>query len=231
MSDTETSVFKILNAINVNDKVEKKQDLTYLSWSDAWSEVKKLYPEANYKIWRDENNIPYVFDEKTGYMVYTSVTIEGLTHEMWLPVMDGANKAMKAEPYDYNVVKWINGQKQIQVRTVDACTMFDINKTIMRCLTKNLAMFGLALYIYAKEDMPEVFDNVKIMDKTSEENVQKPATRALIELKTGTENWERASHFIVMNKQAGFEKIMNQLHRKYTISAAVSKQIEKLINS
>jgi len=33
--------------------------------------------------------------------------------------------------------------------------MFDINKTIMRCLVKNLAMFGLGLYIYAGEDLPE----------------------------------------------------------------------------
>ena len=33
--------------------------------------------------------------------------------------------------------------------------MFDVNKTIMRCLVKNLAMFGLGLYIYAGEDLPE----------------------------------------------------------------------------
>ena len=80
-------------------------------------------------------------------MVFTDVTIEGQTHEMWLCVMDGANKAMKAQPYTYKVR---NGEK-----TVDAATMFDINKTIMRCLVKNLAMFGLGLYIYAGEDLPE----------------------------------------------------------------------------
>ena len=55
---------------------------------------------------------------------------------MWLPVMDGANKAMKANPYTYDTKK-AKGLK------VDAATMFDINKTIMRCLVKNLAMFGL----------------------------------------------------------------------------------------
>ena len=80
-------------------------------------------------------------------MVFTKVTIEDITHEMWLPVMDGANKAMKSKPYTY---KTKYGEK-----SVEAATMFDINKTIMRCLTKNLAMFGLGIYIYAGEDLPE----------------------------------------------------------------------------
>ena len=86
--------FEELSKINVNDKVEKKNGLTYLSWMYAWSEVKKVFPEANYNIIKFDG-LPYVFDEKTGYMVFTDMTIEGLTHEMWLPVMDGANKAMK----------------------------------------------------------------------------------------------------------------------------------------
>ena len=146
------TVFDELNAINVNDKTEKKKsggtELTYLSWTWAWAEVKKRYPEAHYEIIM-HNGLPYVYDENTGYMVFTTVTIDGITHMMWLPVMDGANKAMKNQPYTY-ATKY-NGEK-----TVDAATMFDVNKTIMRCLVKNLAMFGLGLYIYAGEDLPEV---------------------------------------------------------------------------
>lgn len=141
------SVFETLNPINVNEKVEKKNGLSYLSWCYAWSEVKKIYPDAHYEIKRFENGLPYVYDEKTGYMVFTEVTIEGITHEMWLPVMDGANKAMMGEPY---TISTKYGDK-----TVERATMFDINKTIMRCLVKNLAMFGLGLYIYAGEDLPE----------------------------------------------------------------------------
>ena len=145
------TVFDELNAINVNDKTEKKKsggtELTYLSWTWAWAEVKKRYPEAHYEIVMHDG-LPYVYDENTGYMVFTTVTIDGITHMMWLPVMDGANKAMKNQPYTY-ATKY-NGEK-----TVDAATMFDINKTIMRCLVKNLAMFGLGLYIYAGEDLPE----------------------------------------------------------------------------
>lgn len=138
--------FEKLYSVNVNAYTEEKNGLTYLSWANAWAEVKKVYPEAQYTIKRFENGLPYVYDEKTGYMVFTDVTIEGVTYEMWLPVMDGANKSMKSEPYTY---KTKYGEK-----TVEPATMFDINKTIMRCLVKNLAMFGLGLYIYAGEDLP-----------------------------------------------------------------------------
>lgn len=171
------SVFKTLNELNVNEHTETKKsggtELTYLSWPWAWAEVKKRYPEAHYTIWKDADGRPYAFDPLTGYMVYTSVTIGDESHDMWLPVMDGANNAMKAEPYEYKVknpkfryAKWNdhrkkyldsygNEQPEYLVKRVAAATMFDINKTIMRCLVKNLAMFGLGLYIYAGEDLPD----------------------------------------------------------------------------
>ena len=129
-----TNIFEKLSAINVNEKTEKKGNLTYLSWAWAWAEVKKIYPDATYNIRKfGEEQKPYLEDSNTGYMCFTDVTIEGLTHEMWLPVMDYKNKAIP----------------------VGQATMFDINKTIMRCLVKNLAMFGLGLYIYSGEDLPE----------------------------------------------------------------------------
>lgn len=150
--------FDKLYEINVNNHTEEKNGLTYLSWAWAWQEVKEVYPDATYTIKKFENSLPYVYDEKVGYMVFTEVTIEGLTHEMWLPVMDGANKAMKSEPYTYQSKKWNSVEKKYDMveKTVEAATMFDINKTIMRCLVKNLAMFGLGLYIYAGEDLPQV---------------------------------------------------------------------------
>ena len=43
----------------------------------------------------------------------------------------------------------------MEERTLEAASMFDVNKAIMRCLVKNLAMFGLGLYVYAGEDLPE----------------------------------------------------------------------------
>ena len=147
MAEGSRSVFETLNAINVNGHTEEKNGLTYLSWAWAWSETVKRFPDATYEIVKYEGR-PYYFDPLTGYMVYTKVTIGSETREMWLPVMDSANNAMMAESYEV-VNKW--GKKS----TVKPATMFDINKTIMRCLTKNLAMFGLGLYIYAGEDLPE----------------------------------------------------------------------------
>ena len=144
------SVFETLFEINVNDHIEKKKDLTYLSWPYAWAEVKKKYPNATYKIHLfGEKQLPYVFDESVGYMVFTDVTINDLTHTMWLPVMDSANKTIKSTSYTYNT----KFKKDI---LVEAATMFDVNKAIMRCLVKNLAMFGLGLYIYSGEDLPEI---------------------------------------------------------------------------
>ena len=173
MAETKKSAFEVLNAINVNGHTETKDaggtKLTYLSWAWAWAEVKKVYPEATYEIIKFDG-IPYVFDPMTGYMVYTTVTINGITHEMWLPVMDGNNKAMKAEPYQV--------QTKYKTFTVNAATMFDINKAIMRCLTKNLAMFGLGLYIYAGEDLPEDAEN----------DQEQPAKTAKVNSRTKTTN-------------------------------------------
>ena len=146
--------FNNLYALNVNDRTEKKNGLTYLTWAVAWAEFKKQYPSATYRIVKDANtDLPYFVDERLGIIVYTEVTVDGLTYEMWLSVMDGANKAMRLEPYTYQV--WDKYKNNYIEKKVDAATMFDINKTIMRCLVKNLAMFGLGLYIYAGEDLPE----------------------------------------------------------------------------
>lgn len=150
-TEQKKSVFETLNAIDCSEHTEKKKngqvELTYLSWPWAWAEVKKRYPDADYTIYKDEQKRPYIEDPDYGLMCYTTVTINGQTHEMWLPVMDSANKTMRRTPYKY--------QSKSGEKTVEAATMFDINKTIMRCLVKNLAMFGLGLYIYAGEDLPE----------------------------------------------------------------------------
>lgn len=171
MVTKENNVFATLNAINCNEHTEKKNGLTYLSWAWAWAYVKKQYPDASYTI-RNWDNRPYLYDEVLGYMVETSVTIQGQTHIMWLTVMDSANNAMKATPYHIKVRnpnfkfakqgqdgryydRYGNEQAEFTTKEVKSATMFDINTSIMRCLTKNLAMFGLGLYIYAGEDIPE----------------------------------------------------------------------------
>jgi hypothetical protein len=139
--------FHELYSKDVSKYVEKKNGLSYISWANAWAEFKKIYPDAAYEVKKDDQGRCYFGDENIGYMVYTTVTAGGLTYEMWLPVMDANNKAMKMNAYTYST----RGGE----RTVEAIDMFAINKTVMRCLVKNLSMFGLGLYIYSGEDIPE----------------------------------------------------------------------------
>lgn len=170
------TVFETLNGLNVNGHTEKKvtdggrTTLTYLSWPWAWAEVKKRYPDAHYEVVKNESGLPYFADEKLGIMVYTRVTIDGVTHEMWLPVMDGNNKAMRFEPYEI--------QGKYKTTTVKAATMFDVNKTVMRCLVKNLAMFGLGLYIYAGEDLPEG-ETEKALDEAENDRPEDAVTAGM----------------------------------------------------
>lgn len=145
--------FEELFALNVNDKTEKKGQLTYLSWAWAWAEFKKKYPTAKYLV-NDFNGAFCTGNEKMGYMVQTSVTADDLTYEMWLPVMDMRNNAILAPK------------------------MTEINKTIMRCLTKNLSMFGLGLYIYAGEDLPESVDDADEV-KEPKQAVKQPQKQAV----------------------------------------------------
>lgn len=202
------AVFEELNAINVNDKTEKKisgsTELTYLSWTWAWAEVKKRYPDAHYEIMMHDG-LPYVYDENTGYMVFTTVTIDGISHMMWLPVMDGANRAMKSKPYTYSTK--YNGEK-----TVEAATMFDVNKTIMRCLVKNLAMFGLGLYIYAGEDLPETeAEEQKTAQEVAKKKLEKIDAGQIEELKkTLSENGIDEAFVLSLYKLKDLSDVTNQ---------------------
>lgn len=187
-------VFKELFKVNVNDHTETKEGLTYLSWPFAIAEVCKAFPNFSYEVHRfGDNQLPYVYDDATGYMVSTEVTINGITHEMWLPVMDSKNKAMKAKPYSY-FVKGRDGKSY--EKTVEAATMFDINKSIMRCLVKNLAMFGLGLYIYAGEDIPEI-----TLDDIRQEISNAKSVTELKEIYKNHQSFKNDIYSLVVEKQ------------------------------
>lgn len=150
-------VFNTLALVDVSSHIEQKNGLNYLSWAWAWSYVKSIFGSANYVI------KPYTYDPNLGYMVFTQVTIEGVTHEMWLPVMDGQNRAMKNQPYQV--------QTKYKSITVMPATMMDINKAYMRCLVKNLAMFGLGINLYAGEDISDILP-VETATVTLPDNIQ-----------------------------------------------------------
>lgn len=204
----ENEIFKKLNALNVNDKVEQKSNgsvkLSYLSWAWAWGELVKVYPDAVYEIERFDGK-PYFYDENLGYMVFTKLTIEKITHEMWLPVMDGSNKAMKKDSYEYTT--------KFGKKTVEPASMFDINKTIMRCLVKNIAMFGLGLYIYAGEDLPE---NVSEKTETKIEEVKEEKMTAEQEV------W-------LKEHNADFSKMLDYDKKTYKTNYITKKTADKVI--
>lgn len=145
--------FNALYDMNIGDKVEKKDNLSYLTWSEAWKAFKEVYPSATFRvICNPDTNLPYFSDPDLGIICFTEVTADDLTQQCFLPVMNSSNKAMKLEPYNYKV--WSkNDNRQID-KTCEAANMFDINKTLMRCLVKNLALFGLGLKLYQGEDIP-----------------------------------------------------------------------------
>ena len=175
-------MFNALSNLDLSDKCEKRESLIYLSWANAWSEFKSAYPSATYRILKNEDGLPYFSDPNLGIMVFTEVTVDDVTHQMWLPVMDSKNKAMKLEPYTYSV--WNNFKKAFEEKTVQGASMFDINKTLMRCLVKNLAMFGLGLYIFQGDDLPE-----KSADDTtsSAQPIQRPVQQ-LVDPLAGIKN-------------------------------------------
>lgn len=148
MAEVKKSVFATLNAISVKDHTEQKNGLNYLSWAWAWIKVKENYPEAFYTIYENSQGFNYHHDGRSAW-VKTGVTINGLEHIEYLPVMDMRNKSIP----------------------LDKITSFDVNKAIQRSLTKAVARHGLGLYIYAGEDLPaEEAENKKadLAEKTAE---------------------------------------------------------------
>lgn len=128
----DAGVFDSLNSVDVSKKTEKKNGFTYLSWSFAWGELKKRFPDATYKVYENADGWMYHTDGKTAW-VKVGVTVKGLEHIEILPVMSYQNKSIP----------------------LDAITSCDANKAVQRALTKAIARHGLGLFIYAGEDLPE----------------------------------------------------------------------------
>lgn len=141
-------------------ETDKKKDLTYISWADAWAEVKKQYPDSTYTIY--ENTEWHAFFETHFWIdCKVGVTINWIEHIVRLPVMDWANKAMKVEAYEYVTKYW--------PKTCQWATQFEINKTIQRAFTKAIAMHWVGLYVYRGEDLPSI--DIDSIDEFIEEKI------------------------------------------------------------
>ena len=188
------SVFEVLNAIDCNEHVEKKNDRSYLSWSWAWQIVKKNYPDAFYTIYENASGLFYHTDGNTCW-VKTGVTINGLEHIEYLPVMDFKNKSIP----------------------LNAVTSFDVNKAIQRSLTKAVARHGLGLYIYAGEELPEEAK----MQKAEKESAMED--QAVNEMMAATSNeeikkvWNKYPQY-TGDKNGRFYKATIEMGAKYPIT-------------
>jgi len=153
---------------NLNDETKDKGGLTYLPWASCWKEVIKIDPLATYRVLKNKMEgplymLPIFGNSQSGFFVYVEVTIGSVTREMQMPVLDFRNKPMKNPD------------------------SFAINKSIMRGLVKAIALFGLGIYIFEGEDLPEPTDVDKpiIKEPKLDPNQQKlvdVTTRAKISL-------------------------------------------------
>ena len=150
------SIFGTLAAVNCNEHIEKKNngkvELSYLSWAWAWHYIKSRYPNAYYTIYERQDGVPYWTDGRTAW-VKTGVTIEGMEHIEYLPIMDYRNLSIPLEKI----------------------TSMDMNKAIQRSLTKAAARHGLGLYIYAGEDIPLSEAEAKELEKEQAAQGTQPA--------------------------------------------------------
>ena len=194
------SVFEQLSSLNLGSKTEKRGNLTYLSWAHAWGECKRLFPDMTRTVYESETGMNYFSDGATAW-VKVGVTIQGQEHIDYLPVMNHMNKSIP----------------------LANLTSYDVNKTIQRSTVKALALHGLALNIYAKEDFPSEADGAGAAPVKAQ-----PKAPTKIKLVEGDANWDKVSNFVIDNMGMSTEEVIKKLSVKYDISDAVKKSIDKL---
>jgi len=201
MSKTK-STWEILSKINVNDKVEKKNGLSYLSWAWAWGIVKEHFPNATYRVYENEYGLNYHHDGMTGW-VKTGVRIDDIEHIEYLPIMDYRNKSIPCE----------------------SITSFHVNSSIQRSLTKAIARHGLGLYIYAGEDLPQSIQATPTQQVKEKAVVRKTKPQ----LKVGDKYWDKVSAYLESNKGMGAKLLVAQIRTKYTLPKETLQEINNIL--
>lgn len=159
MATQTKSVYDKLSAVKVSEKVEKKGQLSYLSWAHAWAYAKKLYPSLRRTVYETEDGMNYFTDGNTAW-VKVGVEIEGVEYIDYLPIMNTSGRPRSIK--------------------LDQITSFDVNTSIQRSTVKALALHGLGLSVYAGEDLldtsPVVTSKPLINLEIEDENWQKVLT-------------------------------------------------------
>lgn len=193
-NERRTIMFEYLSNLDLSEVLEKRDKLSYLSWANCLELLYKVYPTASFRVVKHpDTGLPFFSDPATGIFVCTEVIIDGHTTECFLPVMDFRNKSMKLEPYIYSVYN--SYKKAYEDKTVEAATSFDINKTIWRCLVKNVAIatgIGLNVFQGEADDIPEkqTDDQSNGQQKNNGYQRQQAQPRQNSQPQTGTESTE-----------------------------------------
>jgi|TARA_R100001369_G_scaffold15106_1_gene29838 hypothetical protein len=199
---TEKSYFEKLVAINVKSKIEKKGNLDYLSWANAWAYLKLEHSDAQRNVYESpETGLNWFTDGVTGY-VKVGIIVNNIEHIDYLPIKDFRQKSI----------------------TVDKITSMDVNTAIQRATAKAIAMHGLGLSLYAGEDLVET-TNVTATPPKAEK------VKTLITLDIGDTNWVKVLSFVAKNKSLGLEEIAKRLETKYNMKAVVKKELAKAIKN
>lgn len=217
----QNSVFATLSTISVKDKIERKGNLDYLSWANAWAVLKNNYPDAQRKVYEsDHTGFNYFTDGKTAW-VKVGIIVNDQEHIDYLPIMDYRNNAIP----------------------IEKITSTDVNKAIQRSTAKAIAMHGLGLSLWTGEDVPELVTiltsgststSVTTTGKVTQNNSSDDKSGdkdSKITLRRTGENWAKVVRYVETNKSLGVEKLFQQLQRKYTLTPAVKNELTSIINT
>ena len=134
-------LFDEMYSMNINPYIEKDyKGLSYLSWATAYKLAMDKDPAMTYEILEDSDGMMF-FSRGDVHIVKTTVTMFGEIKKMILPIMDNKHNAV-AKPNSRQV-----------------------NDNIMRCLVKNIAMFGIGLPLYVGEDLKQFEEDKKEMSE------------------------------------------------------------------
>ena len=193
------SNFKKLSAINIKDLIAKKGKHSYLSWASAWSLIKEEFPTTQRLVYENEHTGLNYFTDGTSAYVKVGITIDGLEHIDYLPIMDYRNQSIK----------------------IDKVASMDVNTAIQRSTAKAIAMHGLGLSLWIGEDLTKSIAEPLVTKKAE----AKPPLN--VTLNIGDENWAKVLKYVSQNKTIGLPKIVKNLETKYSIKANVKKELSK----
>jgi len=193
------SNFKKLSAINIKDLIAKKGKHSYLSWASAWSLIKEEFLTTQRLVYENEHTGLNYFTDGTSAYVKVGISVDGLEHIDYLPIMDYRNQSIK----------------------IDKVTSMDVNTAIQRSTAKAIAMHGLGLSLWIGEDLTKsISEPVAPKKATAEAPLN-------VTLDIGDANWAKVLSYVAQNKTIGLPKIVKNLETKYSIKASVKKELSK----